>query len=163
MIGIVRTTEVTQGLIQDLCRLPQFDAKQDEGTVVHIPPLAHPGEFQTVSDINGCQHFRINKGIHAEVLEEELMFRREVFVIVNAGYGLLRTEGMGQDTGIQVNALLRCHTNKQVSVLHTSVLQSLDARGRSLIGHHVIFAHRAQTLLVIVNQNTVLMLARQQL
>ena len=129
MIGIVRSAEVSQRLVQNLRRLTEFDTQEDEGTTMYIPPLTNPRQLQAVGDICSHQHLGIDKRVEAQVLKERLQLRRQVFVVVDTGHCLLRTKGMGQDTGIDVDALFGRHANEQIGMLCTSLLQGLDTRG----------------------------------
>ena len=42
MIRVVRTAEVLQRLVQYLCLTAHLDAKQHQGTAMHIPTLTYP-------------------------------------------------------------------------------------------------------------------------
>ena len=61
MVRVVRTAEVFQRLVEDFASLAQLDAQQHQCTVVHIPALANPRQFQTVDDVGGSQNLRIYK------------------------------------------------------------------------------------------------------
>ena len=52
---------------------------------------------------------------------------RQIFVVVDTGHSLLGAKGMGDDTGIHIDALLWGDAHEKVCMLHTSLLQCLDA------------------------------------
>ena len=93
---------------------------------MHVPTLAYPRQFQTVGDVDGCQHLWINQGVDTEFLEKDLVLGREIFIVVNTGYCLLRAKSMGQDACIQVSTLLRRNAYEEVCLISTCFLQSLD-------------------------------------
>ena len=61
VIRVVRTADVLERFVQYLASFAQFDAEHDECAVVHIPALTYPTHFQSVIDIYGCEHLRINQ------------------------------------------------------------------------------------------------------
>ena len=99
-------------MVQDLCRLAQFDTEQGEGTIVYIPALTNPREFQTVVDVDGGKHLWINQGVDTHILEKFLVLRTQIFKIVNTGNGLLRTKAVGNHTSCEIGSLVRGDTHE---------------------------------------------------
>ena len=55
VVGRIGLKDVLEGLVENFATVPQLDAQQREQAAMHFPPLAGPGQFQTVDDVDGCQ------------------------------------------------------------------------------------------------------------
>ena len=129
---------------------------------MNIPALAHPRHFQSVGDIDGCQHLWIDERVDAHILEERMQVRGQILHIIYTRHRLLGAQGMSYHAGIHVTALVRSHAHKQVGMLCSGLFQGLYAGGRSVQRHNVVAAVQSgQTFYVIVYQHTVLMVFRQ--
>jgi hypothetical protein len=58
---------------------------------------------------------------------------------------------MGEDAGIDINALFWSYADEEVGMLYASLFEGMYAGGGSLIGHHVVFAECAETLIICIN------------
>ena len=83
---------------------------------MYIPTLTNPREFQTIVDVDGSKYFWIDQGVDAHLLEELLILRTQIFVVVNTGNGLLGTQTVGNHTGCEIGGLLRGDSHKQVGM-----------------------------------------------
>ena len=162
MVGVVRSAECPQRLVQHFAGVAQLDAQHDQVASVDVPPLAHPRHLQTVDNVYRCQHFWKNQRVDAHPLEELFARWVQILEVVNAGYRLLGSQGMGYHACIHVAALVGSDAHKEVGILHTSLLHGVDAGGAPLQRHDVITAVKvAQTVRVLVYEHAVLMVARQ--
>ena len=163
MVSSPRSAKVLQRLVEYLAPLPQLDAKQHESAAVDVPPLAYPRHFQSVGDVGGGQHFGVDHRVDAYLLEELLVLGLQVFVVVDAGHGLLGTEGVGDGAGRNIGGLLGGDAHEEVGLVGTGVLEYADAGGQGVVGHDVVLADAFQLLFVGIDEHAVLVLPRQQL
>ena len=100
-------TELTQGDIENVGRVAELDAHHDEGSVVYLPVLAHPGVLQPLQNLPCCQDFGVDERVDTHAAEDFLILGLHVFSIVDTGHGLLGSECMGQHTAGDVARLVR--------------------------------------------------------
>ena len=60
VIRVFRSANVAHGAVENGARLAQLDAKHDECSTMNVPTLAHPRHLESVVDVNGCKHLRID-------------------------------------------------------------------------------------------------------
>ena len=53
--------QFSQGLVEYLGVVTQFDSHHDKGTACKFPPLTYPAEFHSVNDVLGGQHLGIDE------------------------------------------------------------------------------------------------------
>ena len=65
----LRSAQVLQGYVQDVCRFPELDSQHYQGTALHFPVLSHPRPLEPVEYLVGCKGFGIYDGVDAHVAE----------------------------------------------------------------------------------------------
>ena len=124
MVGVVRTADVLERFVENLAALTQFDAEHHECSVVYIPALAHPTHLQSVVDIHGSQHFRVNQFADAQFPEELLCLRFHVLGVIHTCHGALGTQVLGKDACRDVHAFDGSDGDEQVGVGNSGISQS---------------------------------------
>ena len=94
-----------------------------ECSVVHIPALAHPTHLQSVVDIHGSQHFRVNQFADAQFPEELLCLRLHILGVIHTGHGALGTQVLGKDARRDVHAFDGSDGDEQVGVGNSGISQ----------------------------------------
>ena len=164
VVGQAGSAQLVQGDVQYLGLLAHLGAYQDEGAAAEFPPLAHPAHADGGHDLLGGQHFGVDERVHAQLLEEFLVLGQQVFVVVDAGHGLLRAQVGGQQAGRHVAAFVGGDGDEEVGVFHAHFLQPRYRRGRGVDGHQVeVRPEGVELVLVFVHEDDVLLLAREQL
>ena len=79
VIRVFRSANVAHGAVENGARLAQLDAKHDECSTVNVPTLAHPRHLESVVDINGCKHLRIDDRTYAQSGEKLLQLGFYIF------------------------------------------------------------------------------------
>ena len=123
MVGVVRTADVLERFVENLAALTQFDAEHHEGSVVHIPALAHPTHLQSVVDVYGSQHFRVNQFADAQFLEEFLCLRFHVLGVIHSCHGALGSQVLGKDACRNIHAFDGSDGDEQVGVGNSGISQ----------------------------------------
>lgn len=83
MIEFLLVQEFGQVLVHKPGVIAYLHADQDQGASEQLPVLTGPRTFDSRHDLFGCQHFRVDHGIDPHLLEQFLIFREQVFVIVD--------------------------------------------------------------------------------
>ena len=63
--------------------IAHFYTDQDQGASEQLPVLTGPRSFDSRDNFFSCQHFRVDHGIDPHLFEQFLVFRKQVFVIVD--------------------------------------------------------------------------------
>ena len=163
VVRVLRTAELAERTVEYLASLAQLDAQQDEGSIVHIPTLAHPRHLETVVDVTGSEHLGIDELVDTQSDEELALVVFDIFGAVYARHGLVGTECLGQDTTVEVETLIGGYGDEEVGVAHAGIGEGLYAVG---VGHHrqqvVVAADACQPVGVGVYERDVLVVAREQ-
>ena len=137
MIRVVGAADVLEWLVEHLARFAQLDAQHHQSTIVHVPALAHPAHLQSVDNIGSGQHFRIDNGVDAQLVECLHERVGSIFVVVYLGHSFLCSERFSQGAAHDVFALIGCDGDKEVGIFGTSLFECLQAGARCLHHHQV--------------------------
>ena len=74
--------------------------------------VSHPVGTQTLFDLVGGQHLRIDEVVQTHVLEELTVLRQQVLVVVDSRQGAFGAQGVGNQTGRHVLRLVRCNRDE---------------------------------------------------
>ena len=160
VVRVVGTADVLERLVEDFASLTQLDAEHHEGAVVHIPALAHPTHLESVVDIYGSEHLRIDELADTEFLEEFLCLRFHVFRIIHTCHGALGTEILGKDAGGDVGTLHRGDRDEEIRILNTGIPQGLQTGRFSYHGEQIaVGADACQALFAFIDECNLLLAA----
>ena len=98
MIRILRTYQLFQRAIEYLALLTQFDAEHHQGTVMHVPALAHPRHLQSIDNILRRQQFGVNDRVNPHALQHILILWLGILVFLYTSHGMPGSERLCQRT-----------------------------------------------------------------
>ena len=134
---------------------------QDQGSSEQFPVLACPRAAYRVDDLFGCQHFRIDHRVDAQLFEQFFVFRQQIFVVVDTCQSFACSQLGGQDTCRNIRCLFRSNADEQVCFLYAGFFQVAD---RSRITNHRKYLHigvgDVQPFLTRVHQDDILFFLR---
>ena len=161
MVRVIRSAELFQRLVENLAGLAKLDAQQNQCASVDIPALTYPRHFQSVGDVDSCQHLWVNERVDAHLLKHFQLMGSQIFNVVDTSHRLLSTQCVGYHASRHVATFFIHNTHKEVGMLNAGFLQCLDAGGRTEQGHDVItVVQSGQSLRIFVYQDTILMIFR---
>ena len=132
-----RSAQLMQRNIQNLCFLTHLGAYQNQRAAAEFPPLAYPAHTDRRYNLFCRKHFRVDKRVHPQLLEEFLVLGQQVFVVVNAAYGLYRTQIGSKHAGSDVTAFIGSNGDKEVGFSPPYFFQSFNGSGRGSDSHQV--------------------------
>ena len=100
--------------------------------------VTHPVRAETGLDLIRGQHLRIDEVVQTHVLEEFLVLRKQVLVVVDTGQGTFGTQTVGYQTGCHVLRLMRSDGDEQVAVLDAYLTLVMDRSGVTHFREHVV-------------------------
>ncbi len=106
----------------------------------------------------------VEQVVDAHVYEDLLAVGFEILVVVDAGYGLLRTQLLGHDGREYVVVLDGVHGDEQVALARAGLAQYAERRGIALDGYDVRqIAHLCQRLRVGIGNGYIVAVAAEHL
>lgn len=102
MVGVVGPADVFERLVKYGARLSELNAQHDERSSVHIPALSDPRHLQSVDDIFGSQHLRIDDAVDAHLLEKLHVDGFCVFGIVYLGHRFACSQGVCHGAAVRL-------------------------------------------------------------
>ena len=126
--------------------------------------ITQPVRLQRLHYLVRRQHLRINKVVQTHRLEEFLVLRQQVLVVIYPRQRLLCAQLISHQARRHVLRLVRCNSYKQVATVHAYILQVTDGCRTPHFRQQVIVRVQVtQTVLTLVHQTDFHVLAREKL
>ena len=139
-----------------------LNAEQDESTAEEFPVLSCPRPTDGCYDFFGRQDLGADHGVDADLLEELIVARQEVLMVVDAGEGLACAEVAGQHAGRDVGRLFGGDADEEVGIADVGVLQIVQRGGITDDGQDLHAGlGEGQIILIGVKEDDVVAFARK--
>ena len=92
VIGRFGAAKVFERLVKYLRIGAHLYAEQNEGAVLHLPPLAYPAALDVVQYFLSSQHFGVDDGADAHRFEKFAVLRQCVLKVVHSRHRLFSTK-----------------------------------------------------------------------